>query len=343
MTDGTRSQAWLFWLALGLSLAIHVGVAAHLLLREPRDFGATDIPTTAISVNIASSDILESIEQSEASEAAASPSSTAGEPIPPQEAEPEKAETPPPPAETEKAKTPPPIETPPPPQTEITEAEAEKEALRRSELDAQQEQQRIAEEALQRAAEAEREKLAAEAEREKQAAEAERKKQAAEQQARDKARQLAEEQDAREEREAEAREAHRERQAAERKKAEREARKKSGDQVSSAGASGSKGAKTAAGRVSASQGAAARQYSDIVNAWIARNKPSSAGARGRVVVELAISTSGQLTFARIVSSSGNQSLDQIALATVRRSSPFPQPPPGSTPAQLRFTFPFSSN
>ena len=38
MTDGTRSQAWLFWLGLGLSLAIHVGVAAHLLTREPRGF-----------------------------------------------------------------------------------------------------------------------------------------------------------------------------------------------------------------------------------------------------------------------------------------------------------------
>ncbi len=79
MIDGTRNQAWLFWLGLGLSLAIHVGLAAHLLLGDAQDFGATDIPTTAISVNLASSDILESIDQSEASEAAPSQASTAGE------------------------------------------------------------------------------------------------------------------------------------------------------------------------------------------------------------------------------------------------------------------------
>ena len=323
MIDGTRNRAWLFWLGLGLSLVIHVGLAAHLVSRAAQDFGATDLPTTAISVNIESSDILESVEESQASQSAPSSPWTAGEPIPPQEAEPEKAEAPTP-TEPEKAETQPPL-------TETPEDQSAKEAARRSELAAQLEQQRIAEGALRRAAEAQREKQAAEAEREKHAAE---------QRARDKARQLAEDQEAREEREAETGETEKNRRATEnQKKAEKLVRKKSGDHTSSAGASGSRGAKAATGRVSASQGAVG-YYSGTVNAWIARNKPSRAGARGRVVVELAVSTSGQLTFARIASSSGNQSLDQIALAAVRRSSPFPQPPPGSTPAQLRFTFPF---
>jgi colicin import membrane protein len=314
MIDGTRNRAWLFWGGLGLSLVIHVGLAAHLLSRAAQDFGATDLPTTAISVNIESSDILESVEESQANQSAPSSPWTAGEPIPAQEAESEKAETLTP-TEPEKAETSPPL-------TETAEDQSAKEAARRSELAAQLEQQRIAEGALRRAAEAEREK------------------QAAEQRARDKARQFTEDQAAREEREAEARETEKKHQATEnQKKAEKQVRKKSGDHVSSAGASGSRGAKAATGRVSASQGTVG-YYSGTVNAWIARNRPPAAGARGRVVVELAVSTSGQLTFARIVSSSGNQSLDQIALAAVRRSSPFPQPPPGSTPAQLRFTFPF---
>ena len=322
MIDGTRNQAWLFWLGLSLSLAVHVGLAAHLLSGDAQDFGATNIPSTAISVNLASSDILESIDQSEASEAAPSQASTAGEAIPPQEAEPEKAEISPPPTETQNTETLPPTET--------VEDQAEKEAVRRSELAQQQEQQRIAEEALRKAAEAEREKQAAEAE-----------KQAAERVAREKARRLAEEEEAREEREAAAREAQGKRQAAEnQKKADRPARQKSGDRVASAGTSGSRGARAATGRVSASHGDL-QNYKGIVNAWIARDKPAPpSGGRGTVVILLALSPSGALSSAHVHSSSGNRALDQIALAGVRRASPFPKPPPGSTASQLRFTFPY---
>ena len=310
MIDGTRNRAWLFWGGLGLSLVIHVGLAAHLLSRAAQDFGVTDLPTTAISVNIESSDILESVEEGQANQSAPSSPWTAGEPIPPQEAEPEKAEAPTP-TEPEKAETSPPTET--------AEDQSAKAAARRSELAAQLEQQRIGEGALRRAAEAEREK------------------QAAEQRARDKARQLAEEEEARE---AKARKAQSERRATEKqKKAEKEARKKSGEKLSSSGASGSVGAQASAGCGPAGKSNLGT-YARILNAWIARNKPPYRG-RGKLVVLLAISPSGTLIDAHIIASSGNQILDASALASVRGATPFPQPPTGSTAKQLRFCIPFS--
>lgn len=317
MTDGKRSQTWLFWLGLGLSLTIHIGIAMHLLTRDAKDFGATDITTTAISVNIESSDILESLNQSEATEAAAAVASTAGEPIPPQETEPEKAEVTPP-SEPEKAEA----ESPPLPET--AEDEAAKEEARRNELAEQVAQQRLAEEAL------------------KQAAEAEREKQAAERRAREQARQLAEEREAREEREAAERETERKRQAAEnRKKAEKQVRKKSGDRVASTGTSGSRGAKASTGRVSASQGDV-QNYKGMLNAWLkSRRKPPHDGRRGNVDVVFSVSPSGALISAVIRSSSGDNALDQKALAAMRGSAPFPKPPPGLTDAQRRFSFKYS--
>jgi len=183
------------------------------------------------------------------------------------------------------------------------------------------------EEALRQAAVAEREKAVAE-----------REKQEAEQRVRDKARQLAEARE-RAEREAEAREEERERRAEKAKQAEREARQKRARTGSSAGASGSRGAKASAGRVSASQGDL-RHYRGTLNAWIARNKPPG-GKRGNVVVLLAVSPSGGLISASIRSSSGDKALDQMALAAMRRSAPFPKPPAGSTASQLRFTFQYS--
>lgn len=259
--DRTRSQAWPFWLGLGLSLAIHIGLAAHLLSRDAQDFGATDITTTAISVNIEATGILDAAEQSAATDAAQAPASPPGEPAPAQEAEPEKAEGAPPRNEPEKAEAEPPS--------------------------------------------------------------------AAEQQA-------AEEAKSREE---EARNAERKRRAETEKQAERQTKEKRARTAAGAGASGSRRAKASAGRVSASQGAL-QDYKGIVNAWMVRNKPPHGGGRGQVVVLIALSPSGALISARVVSSSGNQALDQRVLAAVRRASPFPKPPAGSTAAQRLFTFPY---
>ena len=350
MTEGTRSQAWLFWLGLGLSLAMHVGVVAHLLSRQPQDFGATDITTTAISVEIEATDILDAPEQSASTDAAPGSAGSPGEMIPvpelepepkpepekaevlpPQiEPEPEKAEAlPPPQSEPEKVAT----ETPPPPDPEQLAAElkaAEEKAAEQlaAEQKAAEEEAKIRdEEALRQAAVAEREKAVAE-----------REKQEAEQRAREKERQLAEAR-ARAEREAEAREEERERRAEKAKQAEREAKQKRTRMGANAGASGARGAKASAGRVSASQGAL-QNYKGIVNAWLARNKPPHGGGRGTVVVQIALSPSGSLISARVVSSSGNKALDQRALGDARSKSPFPKPPPGLTDAQRKFNFPY---
>jgi protein TonB len=96
---------------------------------------------------------------------------------------------------------------------------------------------------------------------------------------------------------------------------------------------------TGAPRASASSGAVLG-YAAAVRARVAGNKPSGAGQRGTAVVSFGVAPSGGLSFASIARSSGNASLDRLAVSAVRASAPFPNPPPGATPAQLRFSIPF---
>ena len=56
--DGSGWSPWLFWLACGLSIALHLGLALFLLNRWPERPGLAAPPTTAISVNLEASDIL---------------------------------------------------------------------------------------------------------------------------------------------------------------------------------------------------------------------------------------------------------------------------------------------
>lgn len=277
MTDRSGSQERFFWPSFGISLAIHIGIAAYLLSGGAVKLGHIETPTLAISVNFETTDILDALEQSPAKEAAAAPMTPPAETTPP-EIEPDKAV-----AETEQAVEP--VEAKPPPQ--------------QPERDEEREREQIADEALRRA-------IAAEAERQQTI----------------KRRQLAEAERIEEQREA-----------------ERKARRKRPTPAASAGASGSQGAKPSKGRISASQGAVTN-YAATVRARIARNKPQSPDGKGSVVVSFALSASGGLIFVRVAASSGNPSLDQSAVSAVRRSLPFPQPPPGSTPGQLRFTMPF---
>ncbi len=288
MTDAPQNQDRLFWLGFGLSLAVHIGVAAHLLWRAAPDFGATRRATRAISVNIEATDVLDAVEQSAAKEAAAANAAPRGASPPVPDTEPAKAEAPP---QAE------PDAPPSAPQAEDA-RRREEDALR-------------------------------------QAADAERQTQQAEQRARDQARQLAEEQ-ARARREAETRDAEARRRAEQAKQAERRARDK---RARAAASSGAKGAESSGGRVSASQGDL-QNYRGIVDAWIARHKPSVADRSGHVIVSLALSPSGALISASILSSSGSQALDQIALGAVRGAAPFPTPPAGSTARQLRFRIPY---
>ena len=314
---------WLFWASLVLSVALHIGAVVTLFLPRSDTSGAADRPTTAISVNLETTDILDASEQSAtmaAASAAPSPAPTEvktdtenPEETPPEPPKPAEAE--PKPAEPESQ--PQPSEPQPP---EKTAQPAEEQPRPETDAVAELERERIAEEAL-------RKSEAEEAERQ-QAVRAETERKQAE-------RREAERQDSLE-REGETRA---ERRRAEEREEARERERRRSRQRQNAGASGSQGKQASKGRVSASQGSI-RNYGSAIRARIARNKPAGRNGRGSVVVAFALSSSGALISARVISSSGNASLDQSALAAVRRSSPFPAPPAGSSSGELRFTMPF---
>lgn len=76
-------------------------------------------------------------------------------------------------------------------------------------------------------------------------------------------------------------------------------------------------------------------YVGIVRAHIARFARAP-GEQGRATIGFSLDSGGSVTSVRLVSSSGSSSLDQAAVATARRASPFPAPPPG---APRSFTLP----
>jgi protein TonB len=78
-------------------------------------------------------------------------------------------------------------------------------------------------------------------------------------------------------------------------------------------------------RAAPAQSQSLSAYRRAVWAALARHKPK-AGERGSALVSFGISPGGGLGFVRISRSSGNPRLDQLALATVRRAAPFPDPP-----------------
>ena len=84
----------------------------------------------------------------------------------------------------------------------------------------------------------------------------------------------------------------------------------------------------------------ARAYRANVRAHLAGNKPAGAYGSGRAVVAFNLSPDGRLRSVRISRSSGSPALDRAVLKTVHRAAPFPKPPKGLKPAQLRFLIPF---
>jgi protein TonB len=87
----------------------------------------------------------------------------------------------------------------------------------------------------------------------------------------------------------------------------------------------------------------AQAYRGVVFSRIAEEKRYPEAARERAphgvaIVSFSIGASGQLAGASLVQSAGDPILDAEALATVRRASPFPPPPPG---APRRFSAPLS--
>lgn len=100
-----------------------------------------------------------------------------------------------------------------------------------------------------------------------------------------------------------------------------------------------KGSAPSRARVSASRGAVIN-YAAVVRARVASRRPPGPGKRGTVVVTFGVSRSGGLAFASISRSSGDSGLDRTVLSAVRGAAPFPTPPPGASPGQLRFRMPF---
>ncbi len=78
-------------------------------------------------------------------------------------------------------------------------------------------------------------------------------------------------------------------------------------------------------------------YNSKVWSAIARHKPR-AGRRGATSVTFGIGAKGELRFVRVSGSSGNPKLDQLALATVRNTAPFPSPPKGAQSYTIRIHF-----
>lgn len=84
-------------------------------------------------------------------------------------------------------------------------------------------------------------------------------------------------------------------------------------------------------------------YKIAVASKIARNKPAAntaASAQGVVLISFTIASDGIIGGLKLAQSSGHEVLDQAALTTIRKSSPFPPPPFG---APRMFTVPIRFN
>jgi protein TonB len=99
------------------------------------------------------------------------------------------------------------------------------------------------------------------------------------------------------------------------------------------------GAKAKAPRASASTGSVLN-YASRVRAKVSGHVPRSGAGKGSVIVSFGVTASGSLSYARIAKSSGNAATDRLVLAGVRSAAPFPSPPAGASPSQLRFSVSF---
>jgi len=97
-------------------------------------------------------------------------------------------------------------------------------------------------------------------------------------------------------------------------------------------------------RVAQFSQAAANAYNSLVYGHLQRYKrypPSAGGASGMVTVRFALSRSGEVVSSAVAKSSGNDVLDQEALAILRRANPFPAFPADKPGAQDSFVGPIS--
>ena len=83
-----------------------------------------------------------------------------------------------------------------------------------------------------------------------------------------------------------------------------------------------------------------RAYAADLWAAIARHKPANIRRSGSAAVTFTVGADGNLDAIRISTSSGDDGLDEVALASIRAAVPFTPPPAGATEAQLTFKVPF---
>jgi periplasmic protein TonB len=79
-------------------------------------------------------------------------------------------------------------------------------------------------------------------------------------------------------------------------------------------------------------------YARAVLKKVRATQRASGVGRGRVVVGFTIAADGRLAGAQVLESSGDAGLDAVALDHIRRSAPFPVPPPGSLRQGYSFEF-----
>ncbi|WP_343312705.1 TonB family protein [Brucella sp. BE17] len=109
------------------------------------------------------------------------------------------------------------------------------------------------------------------------------------------------------------------------------------------------GAKAAANRRgqnnSASAGVSSAKWSSKLQSHMARSvrylKRRKRDAKGRVLVNFVVDPSGNVLSARVASSSGDATVDQLAVEAARRASPVPAPPPAIAKARMAVTLPLS--
>lgn len=96
---------------------------------------------------------------------------------------------------------------------------------------------------------------------------------------------------------------------------------------------------------SASAGVSSAKWSSKLQSHMARNvrylKRRKRDARGRVLISFVVDPSGNVLSARVASSSGDPTVDQLAVEAARRASPVPAPPPAIAKARNAVTLPLS--
>ncbi|MDP2582392.1 TonB family protein [Shimia thalassica] len=118
-----------------------------------------------------------------------------------------------------------------------------------------------------------------------------------------------------------------------------EARKAAGDGGKTA--KGNKGKAETASLSKSQKTSLLEKWSRQVRARVARRAPKGVG-KGRAVVRIKVSSTGQLLHADLVQSSGNQKVDRHVLVAVKKASPYPRPPKGLKVSSAFFDVPIKS-